>query len=357
MGQRTKPSIASGLGAASMAVWSGYSAMTGVADLPANATRFATFMADPPIYLPWIMLVACAAVLAWSLWPREEEPEEAPAASGPVTFQSSTGDSSPNFSGTFGPVILSPPAPPPTVAKERCPEWPMWRAIEYVSAVIGDQDETQCYPAAQNEIRQAAANGIIRVWGKKQKPIEHSDSPNACSPIFSPIPADYWHDYHLNSMATGEAWDNHPHTNAESHVATQIRSNRYWTLRVDRAEIESEWPGSAPRPPTRLVPDMPLNSVLVRVYQALGGTPDDARMKEKFAQRVDREVMDQIVLHNLAVWGRFGDRAIERLASHSLKKGRFDHKRARLKIPSIDSEMVYTDLKFIRSEIDEVWPE
>lgn len=42
-------------------------------------------MADPPIYLPWLILAACVVVLAWSFWPHKpgDEPLSTPAT-GPI---------------------------------------------------------------------------------------------------------------------------------------------------------------------------------------------------------------------------------------------------------------------------------
>lgn len=67
--------MVSGAGTALSAVWSAYAAFTTASALPSDATRAADLLADPPIYLPWLVLVSCVIVLAWSLWPRPDEPE------------------------------------------------------------------------------------------------------------------------------------------------------------------------------------------------------------------------------------------------------------------------------------------
>src|SRR3546814_8243179 len=77
MGKKTKPGIVSGSGALLSAIWIGYSNATAIADLPEQASGFQKMMADPPIYLPWLILGVCVIVLAWSLWPSsDDEPEQ-----------------------------------------------------------------------------------------------------------------------------------------------------------------------------------------------------------------------------------------------------------------------------------------
>lgn len=57
-------------------VWGSYSRLTTVAQLPDDASGISKMLADPPIYLPWLILIACVMALAWSLWPSSSSEEE-----------------------------------------------------------------------------------------------------------------------------------------------------------------------------------------------------------------------------------------------------------------------------------------
>lgn len=58
-------------------------------------------LADPPIYLPWLIAAGSFCVLAWSLWPqaKDEDEEKEPGASSNRYSQnhSGSGDNNMNF--------------------------------------------------------------------------------------------------------------------------------------------------------------------------------------------------------------------------------------------------------------------
>lgn len=118
------------------------------------------------------------------------------------------------------------------------PEKPIWEAVQYVASAIGDTNEHACYPEAIKAIRQAASDGHIEIWGRRELP-----PPNQrghASEIWTLIPASYWADHKINSMAVGEAWQHHDHSYGEPlNIHAQ---DRYWELKVRMSEIEREWP-------------------------------------------------------------------------------------------------------------------
>lgn len=122
-----------------------------------------------------------------------------------------------------------------------CPIFPMWEAVMHVASVVKDVDETACYPIARREIRQAARDGRIEIWGRPTIPLTRLAQLPQPKEIWEPIGSEYWSDFKLNSMAVGEIWQEHPHTEAEAHVTKGRDGGMYWTLRVDQRDIERTW--------------------------------------------------------------------------------------------------------------------
>lgn len=191
--------------------------------------------------------------LLWLLKPGEKEaaPERQPP-SGPTTH----GPQSHNISAQrdvhithAAPAAVQEPKSPcgsarlpePSRKPRRCPEMPMWKAVEYVSSIIGDTDEQHCYPEARRLIRQAARDERIEVWGRKGLLPEHMNAPLRCSDIWTPIEAGYWDDFKLNPLATGQLFEDREHTDAEPHVRSGILSGQYWNLRVSESDFHNEW--------------------------------------------------------------------------------------------------------------------
>jgi hypothetical protein len=123
---------------------------------------------------------------------------------------------------------------------KRYPEMPMWQAIEYLSGVVGDDDASQSFPEARKKMRQAAIEGRLEVWGRKEIPPEHLTAEQRARAVWSKIEPDYWHDYEINRLATVERFDDRDHTQNEG-FPTEI-GNRYWSLRVRRIGVKQLWP-------------------------------------------------------------------------------------------------------------------
>lgn len=79
-----KATVVGGGGTLLAIVWNFYSTLTTVAQLPTDATGVVKMIADPPIYLPWLMLAGFILLLAWSVWPHEKADEDHPGGGGTV---------------------------------------------------------------------------------------------------------------------------------------------------------------------------------------------------------------------------------------------------------------------------------
>jgi hypothetical protein len=252
-----------------------YAAFTAAAQLPSDAGKVAVLLADPPIYLPWLIFAACVFVLAWSLWPRDKEPEQ---DSGATANQATTlGTGSHALAGTFNAPIHINPLPaavqerkyPGRIAlpkmdiaadearrlrerqaeAKRCPEMPIAAAVEHVASVVGDIDCENCYPEARRQIRQAALEERIHVWGKHEIVPDHMQAPLRSRTIWKPIEPAYWENYELAAYSTDPSTDDQPHTQMEEFISGGT-FNRYWSLRVRKRQIEQRWhkPWQVPAP-------------------------------------------------------------------------------------------------------------
>ena len=143
-----------------------------------------------------------------------------------------------------GAAPTSPPPPsryrtwddPPQSSR---PEFPIWRAVEHVAKTIGDDND--CFPRVRQQLRQAASEGRIEVWGRKEiRPTHLKDERQ--SSVWTPINRDYWRDYELNSLATGELFSDREHTSREGSI-NEV-GNRYWELLVHESDTKREWPES-----------------------------------------------------------------------------------------------------------------
>lgn len=370
-----RATITSGAGAILSSIWSAYAIFTTAEGLPDDAEKLALMLADPPIYLPFLLLGVCVVVLAWSQWPRDEEPsEEAPSNASHAT---TSGHSSPALAGTFRDVIINPPPAalqerkypgriPPREPRsqaeslanrmkaeeaKRCPEMPIWKAVEYVAGIIGDTYSKDDFAETRRQLRQAAADDRIDVWGQKDiPPANYQDERH--STIWTPIEPTYWHDYELTPLTTVDRFDDRDHTWTED--LPSKRGNRYWSLRVRERQIKALWRDPKPAAPKTLQPDLPLNGFLGRVYKALGGLPSDRSKHEKFRRKVDLAILDAMLERHLHVWGREGDHGRRPIPREDIENAILNHRTGALSV--YQGLTVYHDLKFVASEIDEIWP-
>lgn len=104
-------------------------------------------------------------------------------------------------------------------------------------------------------------------------------------------------------------------------------------------------------------PDFPLAGILVRLYKIMGPQPDRDPSRSNFWKKIDREIADQVAYKDMAVFGRIGNRALQKIDERSLRRGWFDHRKG-VFYCSGDSiyPLVFEDLKFFKSEVDVAWP-
>lgn len=197
----------------------------------------------------WVATAAVALVLffadrLWHWLQNRKNDGETKSPTGPTATTSGT--ASPAIAAGRDVYYSHPPAPvAPRPAKPppRCPQMPIWRAIEYVQRVIGDNGYGTSYAETRRRIRQAAKDGAIEVWGKREiMPTSHGSRPRF-KDVHSKIERSYWNNHSITDHATQECSDNSTHTAPEEQLMYQ--RDRYCGLRVDRSEIEAEWPEEA----------------------------------------------------------------------------------------------------------------
>lgn len=125
---------------------------------------------------------------------------------------------------------------------KRCPEMPIAEAIEYVAGVIFDMAVEDCYPGARREIRQAALEARIDVWGKHEIPPQTHDAKLRARQVWRRIEPSYWENYELVAYATDNSTDDQPHTQMEEFISGGS-FNRYWSLRVRKLQLRLRWHG------------------------------------------------------------------------------------------------------------------
>jgi len=127
-------------------------------------------------------------------------------------------------------------------------ETPMWKAVEYVGAYIGEVEGPKCFENARTAIRQAAQKGQVRVRGRKQ--IAGTYSQDDYSAIWTEIPPEYWEISEIGSFAASKFWENRDrHTNPEGASWGPLGFNEkrgYSALRVNWSEIVTVWPEKKP---------------------------------------------------------------------------------------------------------------
>jgi hypothetical protein len=104
--------------------------------------------------------------------------------------------------------------PPLQDRATKSPWVPLWRIIEQIASAIGDSQEAEHYAKTRLYIRQAAADGGLRIRGRRE--IEVADQKRTIfSEIYTDIPSEYWQHSVINVLATGSAFANERHTDPE----------------------------------------------------------------------------------------------------------------------------------------------
>jgi predicted nucleotide-binding protein len=105
----------------------------------------------------------------------------------------------------------TPPLQDPTTASL----WvPLWRIIEMIASAIGDRLEAEHYAKTRLYIRQAAAEGRLRIRGRHEIEVAGQERTNF-SEIYTQIPSAYWKHSVINVLATGAAFEGDRQTDPE----------------------------------------------------------------------------------------------------------------------------------------------
>ncbi|MGA8612961.1 MAG: TIR domain-containing protein [Xanthobacteraceae bacterium] len=91
---------------------------------------------------------------------------------------------------------------------------PLWRIIEQIASAIGDRREAEHYAKTRLYIRQAAAEGRLRIRGRHEIEVAGQERTNF-SEIYTEIPSAYWKHSVINVLATGAAFEADRHTDPE----------------------------------------------------------------------------------------------------------------------------------------------
>lgn len=113
-----------------------------------------------------------------------------------------------------------------------------------------------------------------------------------------------------------------------------------------------------PAPLAPLLPDMTLKEVVERVMERMGPFKD-APDRHEYHRRLNLTIADAIHLHKLKVWARFADFHLKLMSPYSLNNVRVEVGRDRIVTPNEWSKTggnAHTDVQFLRSEIDAIWP-
>jgi hypothetical protein len=120
---------------------------------------------------------------------------------------------------------------------------PICRVVEHVAMRINDSDENQCYPTTLKALRQRAADGSLRMRGRKQLDVKGQKE---FRDIHTDVPKEYWTNSTLTPMATSVAYTTDIHTRQDAPWAWGPRGvdepNQYSDLRVEWADVLRLWP-------------------------------------------------------------------------------------------------------------------
>ena len=103
------------------------------------------------------------------------------------------------------------------------------------------------------------------------------------------------------------------------------------------------------------MPDMKLNDVVVQIRDYLisqGESEDDIT-----GQRLNTEFADGLSIHGPSVWGRYqGEGTLTALDQWNFSSASLNIAKNSIRVANDWSGVTYTDLRFNRSEINQIWP-
>lgn len=126
--------------------------------------------------------------------------------------------------------------------------------------------------------------------------------------------------------------------------------------REDRGVPQAR-PKEVEQPPTvsgQPQPDFSLGDLTKRVT-ALSSEERDEQ-GAILTRPVSLEIADKIWWHELTVWGRFADFPLKPIEPDRLEHVMVDVANGVIRIPDGRSFLTYTEVQFVKAEIDKVWP-
>lgn len=205
--------------------------------------------ADYPIYLPWLALVALLLWLRWSFWsnkqvdpPMPEQHEITPShgfGRPPQTaVRNAMRAESLDALDAIRRVMPTIGKAPDT--RKSNPQMPIWKAVKHIAKVLGDSDKRGGYPVTLDAVRQAAQDGQIEIWGKRELPPPME--PGLSSDEWTPIDPKFWRTHQINSLATEKTSEACVHSCSNPVIYGE--QNACWSLLVRLSDVERVWPGT-----------------------------------------------------------------------------------------------------------------
>lgn len=116
---------------------------------------------------------------------------------------------------------------------------PTWKAIQHVAIrCIGEAKDGNNFPRARDEIRRAAINGDVTIWGKKQI-MSWAVGQTTFESYLTEIPSGYWKTHKISAMAADESLNlNYASTVPIGSGATFA----YADLHIRESQISEFWP-------------------------------------------------------------------------------------------------------------------
>lgn len=129
---------------------------------------------------------------------------------------------------------------------------PIWQATQHIARCIGEPHDATCLPKARAALRQAAADGVVAIRGRKQLPNKFASNRSEFDELLTDVPPKYWLDSVLTAMATaapGDGWAAVIQTMPRTADAWKDdKYNGYADLRVNMREIRKAWPAPEMHP-------------------------------------------------------------------------------------------------------------
>ena len=206
-------------------------------------------IADYPVYLPWLALVALLFWLRWSFWrnkqvdpPMAEQRELTSSYGFGVLMinpeQNAIHGESPDALDAIRQVIPKVGRRPDALKSPA--QMPLWKAVKRIANAAGDADKRGGYPATLEALRQAALEGRIEMWGRRELPPPME--PGFSSEEWTPINPLFWRTHQINSLATDKMSEDSLHSCSNPLIYGE--QNSCWSLRVRLSDIEQIWPNA-----------------------------------------------------------------------------------------------------------------